>query len=210
MRIPLTKLVLKLKTFTKKKVKYIDDKFGVYLVTGKQGSNKTYYAVQLVNDQDKKRVNYIKTNIHSLNIPGYKIEYFTKIDEIVNDTDRNVIYVIDEISKKYPKDCKCDKPFYAWLNQSRKRNRVAILITQEYLELPMWLRRPCKYMLTSMPIRFLTNLTGLYKCIVGDGYNLVYDKEEGIYTCPTVQTIIYKRNQQIASYYDTFEPIEDL
>lgn len=210
MKIPFTKLVLKCKTFIKKRVKYIDDKFGVYLVTGKQGSNKTYYAVQLTSDQDKNRVNYIKTNIHSLNIPGYKIEYFTKITEVIDDTDVNVIYIIDEVSKKYPKECRCDMPFYAWLNQSRKRNRIVILITQEYLELPMWIRRPCKYMLTSNPIRFLTKFTGLYKCTVGDGYNLIYDKDEGIYTCPTIQTIIYKRNELIASYYDTFEPIEDL
>lgn len=210
MKIPFTKTYLKLKTFVKKRVQYIDDKFGVYLVTGKQGSNKTYYAVQLASEQDKSRLNYIKTNIHSLKIPGYKIEYFTKINEIVNDTDTNVIYIVDEVSKKYPKDCRCDMSFYAWMNQSRKRNRVVILITQEYLELPMWIRRPCKYMLTSQPIRFLTRFFGLYKCIVGDGYNLVYDKDEGIYTCPTIQRIIYKRNQQIASYYDTFEPIEDL
>lgn len=210
MRIPFTKIVLKCKTFIKKRVKYIDDQFGVYLITGKQGSNKTYYSIQLTVDQEKERVNYIKTNIHSLKIPGYKIEYFTKINEVYNDTDKNVIYIIDEVSKKYPKDCKCDKDFYAWMQQSRKRNRIAILITQEYLELPMWIRRPCKYMLTSMPIRFITKLTGIYKCVVGDGYNLVYDKEEGIYTCPPVQYIFYKRNELIGSYYDTFEPIEDL
>lgn len=210
MKIPFTKIVLKCKTFIKKRVKYIDDQFGVYLITGKQGSNKTYYAVQLTTDQDKNRVNYIKTNIHSLKIPGYRIQYFTKIEEIIDDTDTNVIYIIDEVSKKYPKESRCDKPFYAWMNQSRKRNRIVILITQEYLELPMWIRRPCKYMLTSSPIRFLTRLTGFYKCTVGNGYDLVYDKDEGIYTCPTIQTIIYKRNEQIASYYDTFEPIEDL
>lgn len=201
---------IKLDTFKYKKVKVIDDSFGVYTISGKQGSNKTYYAIYLTNIQDKKRVNYIKTNIHSLNIPGYDIKYFTKIDEIYYDTDPNCIYVIDEISRKYKKNSPTDTDFYAWLNQCRKRNRIAILITQEWLELPIWLRRPVKYNLTSTPIPILTNLFGLYKCSVGDGYNMKFNKDEGEYECPIILNIIYKRNELIANMYDTFEPINSL
>lgn len=201
---------IKFNTFKYKKVKYLDDSFGVYLVTGKQGSNKTYYAVYLSTLQNLKRVNYIKTNIHSLKIPGVKIEFFNKISEIIHDTDQNCIYLIDEVSKKYKKTSPCDTDFYAWLNQCRKRNRIAILITQEYRELPMWLRRPCKFNLTSMPIPILTQLFGLYKCVIGDGYNLTFNKDEGEYECPTILKVIYKRNTHIATMYDTFEPINDL
>ena len=70
MHIPFTKFDIKVKSFKYKKVKYIDDSFGVYLITGKQGTNKTYYAVYIATLQNLKRVNYIKTNIHSLNIPA--------------------------------------------------------------------------------------------------------------------------------------------
>lgn len=201
---------VKLDTFKYKKVKYIDDSYGAYTISGKQGTNKTYYAIYLANIQDKKRVNYIKTNIHSLSIPGYEIRYFTKINEIYYDTDPNCIYIIDEISRKYKKNTPCDTDFYAWLNQCRKRNRIAILITQEWLELPMWLRRPVKYNLTSTPIPILTNLFGLYKCSVGDGYNMKFNKDEGEYECPIILNIIYKRNELIANMYDTFEPINSL
>lgn len=201
---------IKTETFKYRKVKQLDDKFGVYLISGKQGSNKTYYAVFLANMQSRERVNYIKTNIHSLNIPGYEIRYFTKIDEIWKDTDENCIYIIDEISRKYKKNSPCDKDFYAWLNQCRKRSRIAILITQEYLELPMWLRRPCKFNLTSSTIPILSSLFGIYRCDVGDGYNLKFDKDEGEYQCPIIQVNIYKRNQFIANMYDTLEPINDL
>lgn len=193
-----------------KKAKVIDDRFGVYLITGKQGSNKTYYACQLAYNQDKNRVFYIKTNIHSLLIPGYDIHYFTKIDEIYKDTDENVIYIIDEVSRKYKKNSICDTQFYAWLNQCRKRSRVCILITQEYKELPMWLRRPAKYMLNSYSIPILTKFFNIFALNVGDGYNLTYDKDEGEYTCPTLKTILYKRNRFICSMYDTFEPINEL
>ena len=201
---------IKFDTFKYKKVKYIDDRFGVYLISGKQGTNKTYYATYLVTLQSKFKVNKIKTNIHSLNIPGYEIEYFTKIDEVYFDTEENCIFVIDEVSRKYKKNTPCDTHFYAWLNQCRKRNRIAILITQEYLELPLWLRRPCKYNLSSVEIPLLTRFFGLYCCIVGDGYNLTFNKDTSEYECPTIQKNIYKRNQFIASMYDTFEPINDL
>lgn len=208
--IKVKKIKINFKSFKYKKVKYIDDRFGVYLITGKQGSNKTYYAIQLLLNQNPKKVNYIKTNIKSLNIPNYRIEYFTKISEIYQDTDENCIYVIDEISRKYKKTSTCDDQFYAWLNQSRKRNRVTILITQEYKELPMWIRRPAKYMLNSYSVPVLTNLFGIYAVNVGDGYNMTFNKDEGEYECPTIMTILYKRNEYVAKMYDTFEPINDL
>lgn len=197
-------------TFKYRKVKIIDDRFGCYTISGKQGSNKTYYATYLTTEQNKQRVNYIKTNIHSLDIPGYDIRYFNKIEEIYYDTDTYCIYIIDEISRKYKKNTPCDTQFYAWLNQCRKRNRIVILITQEWLELPLWLRRPIKYNLTSSRIPILTELFGLYLCSVGDGYNMKFDKDEGEYQCPIISQIIYKRNRYIAGMYDTFEPINDL
>lgn len=203
-------LSFNLQSFKYKRAVYVDDAFGVYLITGKQGTNKTYYGVQLIHNQNPKRVNYIKTNIHSLKIPGFNIQYFTKINAIYQDTDKNCIYIIDEISRKYKKTSVCDDQFYAWLNQCRKRNRIAILITQEYKELPMWLRRPAKYMLNSYSLPLLTRFFSIYALNVGDGYNLQYDKDEGEYNCPNIKTIIYKRNRYIGSMYDTFEPINML
>lgn len=204
------KLDFKLDTLKYKKVSYIDDRFGVYLISGKQGTNKTYYAIYLTTQQNVEKVLKVKTNIHSLNIPGFKIEYFTNLKEIYFDTEPNCIYIIDEISRKFKKNSPCDTQFYAWLNQCRKRNRIAILITQEYLEVPMWIRRPCKYNLTSVRVPILTELFGLYCCSVGDGYNLKFNKDEGEYECPVIQYNIYKRNVHIANMYDTFEPINDL
>ena len=203
-------LSFNLQSFKYKRAVYVDDAFGVYLITGKQGTNKTYYGIQLSLNQNPERVNYIKTNIHSLKIPGFNIQYFTKINEIYQDTDKNCIYIIDEISRKYKKTSVCDDQFYAWLNQCRKRNRLAILITQEYKELPMWLRRPAKYMLNSYSLPLLTRFFSIYALNVGDGYNLQYDKDEGENNCPNIKTIIYKRNRYIGSMYDTFEPINML
>ena len=82
---------IRFKTFFKKGLPKIDDKFGVYFITGRQGSGKTYYAIYLALQQ----VNFdtslakIYTNIHSLNIPNANIIYFTYIEEVYYNTDEH-------------------------------------------------------------------------------------------------------------------------
>lgn len=86
--------------------------------------------------QDKETCASIYTNVHSLKIPGYNINYFDTADELYYNTEEYCIFLIDEISRKWDKNSKTDKQFYAWLNQSRKRKRIVIMITQEWRELP--------------------------------------------------------------------------
>ena len=95
------------------------------------------------------------------------------------------------------------------MNQCRKMKRILILITQEWRELPMWLRRPAKFMIQTKPTRIL-NLFGIFTSCVGDAENMVFDKDEGEYNCPPLKYVIYKRNKVIADMYDTFEPINQL
>ncbi len=199
---------IELKTFFKKGLPPIDDRFGVYFVTGRQGSGKNYYAVKLLLAQDKSTCAGIYTNIHSLKIPGYDIKYFEKVTELYTNTEEYTIFVIDEISRKWDKNSRTDTQFYAWLNQSRKRKRIVIMITQEWKELPMWLRRPAKYMITTK--RCILSNFGIYITSVGDAENMVLDKDEMEWVCPPIKYIIYKRNKNIASLYDTFEAINSL
>lgn len=202
---------IRFNTFFKKGLPKIDDRFGVYFVTGRQGSGKTYYAIYLALQQ----VNFdtslvkIKTNIKSLNIPNANIEYFEKIEEIYFDTEEHCIFIIDEVSRKWQKTSKTDTQFYAFLNQCRKMRRICILITQEWRELPMWIRRPAKFMITTKKTALL-NVFGIYTSTVGDAENMIFDKDESEYVCPPIKSIIYKRNKQIADMYDTFEPINIL
>lgn len=140
---------IRFNTFFKRGLPKIDDRFGIYFVTGRQGSGKNYYATMLLLQQDKRLCNKVYTNVHSLKIPGYNINYFDKLSDLYYNTEEYCIFLIDEISRKYDKNSKTDTQFYAWLNQSRKRKRIVILITQEWRELPMWIRRPAKYMITT-------------------------------------------------------------
>lgn len=203
------KLDIRFNTFFKKGLPKIDDRFGCYFVTGRQGSGKNYYSLMLLLQQDKRIVNKIYTNIHSLRIPGYDIEYFTDIRALYNNTNEHCIFLIDEISRKYDRNSKTDTQFYAWLNQSRKRKRIVIMITQEWRELPMWIRRPAKYMIATHPTKIL-NRFGIFTSTVGDAENMIFNKDEGEYECPPLKYILYKRNKRIADMYDTFEAINSL
>lgn len=200
---------IRLNTLYKKGLKRIDDRHGVYFVTGRQGSGKTYYAVMLLLQQNKQKVNKVYTNVQSLKVEGYDIVYFDKINQLYENTEEDCIFLIDEIARKYDRNSKTDTQFYAWLNQSRKRKRIVILITQEWRELPMWIRRPAKFMITTKPTKIL-NYFGIFTSVVGDAENMVFDKDEGEYICPPIKYIIYKRNEEISKLYDTFEAINSL
>lgn len=189
------------KSFFKVKPKDIKDDFGVSFVTGYQGSGKTYFAVYILqNIIDPKRKIY--TNIKSLSLAGRDIEYFEKIDDIVENIEMDRVFVIDEISKKYTKDAKQDRGFYSWLQQSRKRRRTTILITQEYIQIPIWLRGVARYVYTTTKIKFLP-LFKTYK-----GFAVLNEDKE--WEVEPLETYIYKRNKSIALLYDTMEPINTL
>lgn len=200
---------IRFNTFLKTGLKPLDDRYGVYFVTGRQGSGKTYYAVDLLLQQNPEMLNKVYSNIYSLNIPNYNIHYFNKIEELYTNTEEYCIFLIDEVSRKYDRNSRTDTQFYAWLNQSRKMKRIVILVTQEWRELPMWIRRPAKFMISTKKTPILFRL-GFFTSVVGDAENMIFNKDEGEYECPPIQYIIYKRNKLTASYYDTFEAVNEL
>lgn len=188
-----------LKSFVRKAPPKINDKFGVSFITGYQGSGKTYFAVYILyNIIETEKT--IVTNVKSLKIPGRKIIYFDTISQIVKDDTKDKVYLIDEISKKYTKESKQDKDFYSWLQQSRKNRRITLLLTQEYLQIPTWLRGIARYVYTTTKVKFLP-LFITYK-----GYAELDEQTKEWYVVPEC-TYIYKRNKLITNLYDTFEPV---
>lgn len=189
------------KSMFRSKPKVIKDNFGISLITGYQGSGKSYLSIYILYkylEKDRK----VYTNIKSLKIPDREIVYFEKIDDIVDNIEMDRIFIIDEISKKYTKDCKQDKLFYSWLQQSRKRRRTVMLITQEYLQVPIWLRGVARFVYTT------TKLPVLPLFITYKGYAVLNENME--WTVEPEETYIYKRNKYICNFYDTMEPINTL
>lgn len=208
-KLHLFSYVIRFDTFFKKGLPRLDDRFGVWFFCGRQGSGKNFACTLWLNEQSRSLCNKVYTNIHTLKCPGFEFEYFNKLTDIYYNTDEHCIFIVDEISRKFDKTSRTDTQFYAWLNQSRKKKRIVMLITQEWKELPMWIRRPAKYMFQTKQNGFL-KLFGLTMTCVGDAENLVFDKDEGEYNCPIIKKVIYKRTKNIADMYDTFEAINEL
>lgn len=142
------------KSFFKLGVKKNKEDFFVGLITGYQGTGKTFFGVYVLNKLPKERPIY--TNIKSLHIPNRRVYYFEKIEEILDNYEEYSIFLIDELSKKYMgKDCRKDNALYSWLQQSRKTKRIVFMITQEYLQVPSWLRGVADTIFTTHKVKIL-------------------------------------------------------
>lgn len=196
------KIKIDFKSFLRKGLKNNKDDFLVSLINGYQGSGKTYFAIYNIESTfTKKRTIY--TNIKSYKSSTHNIIYFTYIEELYNNHDYNAIFLIDELSKKYTKDSKIDKPFYSWLQQSRKHSRYVYLITQEYLQVPNWLRGVANLSYTTKKIP----LTPIMITTLGEP---ILDKDTCEWGLHELSIRIYKRNKTIANMYDTNELINEL
>ena len=193
------KIKIDFKSFFQRGIKTINDDFAIRLITGYQGSGKTWYSIYLMEKEKNKK---IYTNIKSYRSLRNQVEYFEKIEDIVENTEDCCIFLIDEVSKRYTKDSKQDLKFYSWLQQSRKHKRYVYLITQEYIQVPTWLRGIANQVYTTSKVPFLPIFkTSLGVPVLNDNYE--WDINE-------LAVIYYKRTKKISNLYDTFESINNL
>lgn len=191
-----------IKSFFEKGVPEIKDDFSINLITGYQGTGKTYVGVYLCEKVFKgKRV--IRTNIKSYKSNHHEIQYFDKLSDIMLQEDDNIIYLIDELSKKYTKNTPQDLLFYSFLQQSRKHKRHVFMITQEYIQVPQWLRGVAQTIYITEKVKLLP----IFKTLIGTPY---LNNDTCEWEVEPYSAIYYKRTKSIASLYDTFEPISKL
>ena len=146
------KIKIDYRTFLQQSPRKLNDNFGIFLITGYQGSGKTYYSIYLMEKEKNKK---IFTNIKSYTSTRNEVHYFDTLEEIYSNVEDNCIFLIDEVSKRYTKDSRQDLQFYSWLQQSRKHKRYVYLITQEYLQVPMWLRGIANQVYTTSKVPLL-------------------------------------------------------
>lgn len=193
------KIKIDFKSLFQKGIKSVQDNFGIYLITGYQGSGKTWYAIYLMEKENNKK---IYTNIKSYHSTRNDVHYFEKIEDIEKNVEDNCIFLIDEVSKRYTKDSKQDLVFYSWLQQSRKHKRYVYLITQEYIQVPTWLRGIANQVYTTSKVPLLP----LFKTSLG----VPFLNENYEWDINTFAIIFYKRTKKISNLYDTFESINTL
>lgn len=151
---------------------------------------------------EKEKNAKIYTNIKSYTSSRNDVHYFETIEDIVNNVEDNCIFLIDEVSKRYTKESKQDLKFYSWLQQSRKHKRFVYLITQEYIQVPMWLRGIANKVYTTSKVPVLPIFkTSLGVPVLNENYEWDID---------VFAIIFYKRTKSISDLYDTFESINNL
>lgn len=201
LKIPLTKIYLDSSIFSRSVPDY-NDFYGVYCFSAKQGLGKTYGVVRWLHGffNDKK----IKVYANIRTLKEFKYIYCNDMDTILQNREKNVVFFIDEIFKKIdPNNKKQIAVLTQWLGQSRKHRRVVIFTTQEWLDLPIALRRFCRRSISIQKLPFNYRIMRW-----GDAENMIYDQETSEYTCPIVSTEIIRISKKITNLYDTLEAVE--
>lgn len=193
---------IKWKSFFRKGFAPKRGKFGVYCYCGKQGSGKTYSAVEFIL-QNKNLPIY--SNVST--IKGVKYTYFSGFDELLKLRDKtDCIIFYDEIFTALTKSSKMSTDVLDFLSQMRKRRIIFITTAQEWLEISMTLRRYCRFQVECN----MRNILGLGILIKHcyDAEQMKWSQDDNEYVAPLVETTIAKCNVKIANSYDTFEQIK--
>lgn len=193
---------IKFKTFFKKGFAPKRGKFGVYCYCGKQGSGKTYSAVEFILNNSNLP---IFSNVST--IKGVNYIYFSGFDNLLklrNQHDCIIFY--DEIFTALTKSSRINTDVLDFLSQMRKRRIIFITTAQEWLEINITLRRYCRYQIECQ----MLNILGLGVLVkrMYDAEQLKWSNDDNEYVAPLIETTISKCNLSVANSYDTFEQIK--
>lgn len=193
---------IKFSTFLKKGFAPKRGKFGVYCYCGKQGSGKTYSAVEfLLNNSHMPIYSNVST------IKGIDYEYFNGFENLLKLRDKtDCIIFYDEIFTALTKSNKLSTEVLDFLSQMRKRRIIFITTAQEWLEINMTLRRYCRYQI-ECNMRNIFGLGILIKSMY-DAEQMKWSNDDNEYIAPLIETTISKCNLSVANSYDTFEQIK--
>lgn len=193
---------IKWKTFFRRGFAPKRGKFGVYCYCGKQGSGKTYSAVEFILNNKNMP---IYSNVGS--IKGVDYTYFSGFDQLLQLRDKtDCIIFYDEIFTALTKTSRINTEVLDFLSQMRKRRIIFITTAQEWLEINITLRRYCRYQIECK----MLNILGLGLLIkhMYDAEQLKWSNEDNEYIAPLIETTISKCNFSVANSYDTFEQIK--
>lgn len=211
------KLSIDWKSLYRKGFQKIDNAFGLFCYTGKQGHGKTYSAIKFCIDRKLQTNCIIVTNVRSFKVFSDSI-YIEDINELIewvlnycNSLEfgevPNIVIFFDEIFTILEKQTRINKKILSFISQLRKRKIIFITTAQEWLEVNITFRRYVRYQVDcnmfAMPIlktAFLFNA-------INDGEQLKWDNEANEYVAPRVATKFSKGNLSVIESYDTFETI---
>jgi len=193
------KVIIDIKSFFEKGFAAYRGIYGVYCFCGKQGTGKTFATVNfLIKNQNKP----IYSNV---TLTGLEYTHFSTFDEMLKINDHHCIIVFDEIFSALAKSSKLSPDVMSFLSQQRKKEVIFITTAQEWLEIPITLRRYVRYQVDCQIFNILpfSILIERYR----DGENMHWDNLENDYIAPIIKTKITKMAKKVTKFYDTFETI---
>lgn len=206
------KIHIDFKSFFKKGFKKIDNKFGLFCYTGKQGKGKTYSAIKFITEQ-KLKYNYtILTNVKSFNLFNDTL-YYEDINDIIDycvqfkGNEKNVIIFFDEIFTILEKKTPINKKILSFLSQLRKRKIIFVTTAQEWSEINITFRRYVRYQISCnmISLPFINN--AIIFNTINDGDLIHWNNDTQDFEAPRISANLSKGNQSIINSYDTFETI---
>lgn len=207
------KLSIDFKSFFRKGFKKIDNAFGLFCYTGKQGKGKTYSAIKFLIEQ-KLKFNYtIITNVKSFDIFQDTL-YFDDINDIIDyctqfkENDKNVIIFFDEIFTILEKQTRINKKILSFLSQLRKRKIIFVTTAQEWSEINITFRRYVRFQISCNMISLPFFKNAIIYNIVNDGDQIRWDNDSQDFIAPRISAKLAKGNENIIRSYDTFETIQ--
>ena len=207
------KIHIDFKSFFRKGFKKVDNAFGLYCYTGKQGKGKTYSAIKFITDQKIKYNYIILTNVKSFNIFEDTL-YFKDINDIINfiiehehDGKRYIIF-FDEIFTILEKRTPMNKKILSFLSQLRKRKIILVTTAQEWSEINITFRRYVRYQISCNMISLPILKNAIIFNTINDGDLIKWNNDTQDFEAPRVSANLSKGNERVINSYDTFETIE--
>lgn len=193
------KIYIDVKTFFKKGFSARRGKYGVYCFCGKQGSGKTFSVVNFL-------LKNLSLPIYSnVTLKNIKYTHFNTFEEMLNINDHHCIIVFDEIFSALSKSSRISPEIMSFLSQQRKRNIIFITTAQEWLEIPITLRRYVRFQIDCSIFNLFpfSILIERYR----NGELMKWNNLENDYVAPIISTKISKMMFKIIQHYDTNEVI---
>lgn len=207
------KIHIDFKSFFKRGFKKIDNKFGLFCYTGKQGKGKTYSAIKFITEQKIKNNYIVITNVKSFNIFKDTI-YLNDINDIIdfillheNDKQKYIIF-FDEIFTILEKKTAINKKILSFLSQLRKRKIILVTTAQEWSEINITFRRYVRYQISCNMLSLPFLKTAIIYNTINDGDLIRWNNDLQDFEAPRISANLSKGNEEVINSYDTFETIQ--
>lgn len=206
------RLSVDLKSFFKRGFKKIDNAFGLFCYTGKQGKGKTYSAIKFLIEQKLENNYKILTNVKSFNIFEDTI-YFEDINDMIDycttfkENEENVIIFFDEIFTILEKNTKINKKILSFLSQLRKRRIIFVTTAQEWSEINITFRRYVRFQISCNMLALPIIRYAIVLNTINDGDLIRWNNDTQDFEAPRIRLKLSKGNLSIIQSYDTFETI---